>query len=122
MTVNGQQKPAPILAFLGAEPSPTSPTASKPMTQKKMNMLGIRMDCLSYEDMHRIFREWLSDKSGRSHSLALVNVNCCVSALLDKRLVQLYNGADLVGVDSMPFLRWARKFYNKKADRFYAPI
>jgi N-acetylglucosaminyldiphosphoundecaprenol N-acetyl-beta-D-mannosaminyltransferase len=91
------------------------------MTEKKMNMLGVRMDCLSYDDMHRIFREWLSDKSGRSHSLALINVNCCVSALLDKRLVQLYNGADLVGVDSMPFLRWARKFYNKKADRFYAP-
>ena len=87
----------------------------------KMNILGIDMDCLSYEDMHRIFREWLSEKESRSHTLALINVNCCVSALFDKRLVNLYNSADIRGVDGMPFLRWARAFYNKKADRFYAP-
>jgi len=87
----------------------------------KMNILGINMDCLSYEDMHRIFRKWLSDKESRSHTLALINVNCCVSALFDKRLVGLYNSADILGVDGMPFLRWARAFYNKKADRFYAP-
>jgi N-acetylglucosaminyldiphosphoundecaprenol N-acetyl-beta-D-mannosaminyltransferase len=86
-----------------------------------MNILGINMDCLSYDDMHRIFREWLSDKETRSHTLALINVNCCVSALFDKRLVNLYNSADILGVDSMPFLRWARAFHNKKADRFYAP-
>lgn len=87
----------------------------------KMNILGINMACLSYVDMHRLFREWLSDKESRSHTLALINVNCCVSALFDKRLVNLYNSADIAGVDGMPFLRWARTFYNPKADRFYAP-
>lgn len=87
----------------------------------KLNILGIDMDCLSYEDMHRIFNSWLSDKEARSHSLALINVNCCVSALCDKRLLSLYNSADVVGIDSMPFLKWARAFYNKKCDRFYAP-
>ena len=89
--------------------------------RSKMNILGINMDCLSYGDMHRIFNVWLSDKESRSHSLALINVNCCVSALFDKRLVNLYNTADIVGIDGMPFLRWARAFYNKNADRFYAP-
>jgi N-acetylglucosaminyldiphosphoundecaprenol N-acetyl-beta-D-mannosaminyltransferase len=89
--------------------------------QSKMNILGINMDCLSYGDMHRIFQVWLSDKESRSHSLALINVNCCVSALFDKSLVSLYNSADIVGIDGMPFLRWARAFYNKNADRFYAP-
>jgi N-acetylglucosaminyldiphosphoundecaprenol N-acetyl-beta-D-mannosaminyltransferase len=89
--------------------------------RSKMNILGINMDCLSYADMHQIFNVWLSDKESRSHSLALINVNCCVSALFDKRLVGLYNKADIVGIDGMPFLRWARAFYNKKADRFYAP-
>ena len=59
--------------------------------RSKMNILGINMDCLSYADMHRIFNVWLSDKESRSHSLALINVNCCVSALFDKRLVNLYN-------------------------------
>jgi len=88
---------------------------------KKMNMLGIKMDCLSYADMHATFRRWLANKESRSHSLALVNVNCCVSALFDKHLVKLYNSADMVGIDSMPFLRWARLFFNKKADRLYAP-
>jgi N-acetylglucosaminyldiphosphoundecaprenol N-acetyl-beta-D-mannosaminyltransferase len=91
------------------------------MMPNKMNILGINMDCLSYGDMHRIFDSWLSDKKSRSHSLALINVNCCVSALLDKRLLRLYNSADIVGIDSMPFLRWARAFYNKNSDRFYAP-
>jgi len=89
--------------------------------QNKMNILGISMDCLSYADIHRIFQNWLSDKESRSHSLALINVNCCVSALFDARLIDLYNSADIVGIDSMPFLRWARAFYKKNCDRLYAP-
>lgn len=87
----------------------------------RMNILGINMHCLSYEDMYPIFDKWLQDKTGRSHSIALVNVNCCVSTLLDPPLRALYNGADIVGIDSMPFLRWARAFYYKQSDRFYAP-
>ena len=87
----------------------------------KMNMLGIEMDCMSYADMYPIFDKWLSDKSTRSHSLALINVNCCVSALFDKGLRDLYNSADIVGIDSMPFLMWARLFYRRESDRFYAP-
>jgi N-acetylglucosaminyldiphosphoundecaprenol N-acetyl-beta-D-mannosaminyltransferase len=87
----------------------------------KMNILGVKMDCVSYEEMHSIFQSWLSDKGSRSHSLALINVNCCVSALFDRRLRSLYNSADLVGIDSMPFLRWARAFYKEECDRFYAP-
>lgn len=79
------------------------------------------MDCLSYGEMHRIFNKWLSDKESRSHSLALINVNCCVSALFDAQLIDLYNSADIVGIDSMPFLKWARAFYNRNCDRFYAP-
>lgn len=87
----------------------------------KMDMLGIKMDCLSYEEMYPIFDEWLSDKSSRSHSLALINVNCCVSALFEPSLRDLYNSADIAGIDSMPFLKWARAFHNKNSDRFYAP-
>jgi N-acetylglucosaminyldiphosphoundecaprenol N-acetyl-beta-D-mannosaminyltransferase len=89
--------------------------------QTKMNILGINMDCLSYADMHSIFKDWLSNKDSRSHSLALINVNCCVSALFDRRLRHLYNSADAIGIDSMPFLKWARAFYNKSSDRLYAP-
>lgn len=87
----------------------------------RMNILGINMHCLSYEEMYPIFDNWLKDKTGCSHSMALVNVNCCVSALFNPSLRKLYNSADIVGIDSMPFLRWARAFYYKKSDRFYAP-
>ena len=86
----------------------------------RMNMLGITMACMSYEDMFLIYDRWLSDKSSRSHALAVINVHICVSALFDKKLRDLYS-VDLAGIDSMPFLLWARAFYERASDRFYAP-
>lgn len=86
-----------------------------------MNILGINMNCLSYEEMYPIFDSWLSHKTTRSHGLAVINVHICVSALLDKSLRDMYNSSDLVGIDSMPFLKLARAFYKKDTDRFYAP-
>jgi N-acetylglucosaminyldiphosphoundecaprenol N-acetyl-beta-D-mannosaminyltransferase len=91
------------------------------MTVVKMNMLGINMDCLSYREMDAAFDCWLADKESQARNLALVNVNCCVSALFDKNLRDIYNSADMVGIDSMPFLKWARAFYKKDCDRLYAP-
>src|SRR6202142_539633 len=88
---------------------------------KKMNILGINMDCLSYEDMYPIYDDWLSDKASRSHCLAVINVHICVSSLLNRKLRDMYNSADLIGIDSKPFLRWARAFYHKKSDQFDAP-
>jgi N-acetylglucosaminyldiphosphoundecaprenol N-acetyl-beta-D-mannosaminyltransferase len=86
-----------------------------------MNIFGIDIDCISYEDMYPIFDRWLADKSTPSHTLALANVYTMVTALLDQRVRHIFDSADLVGIDGMPFLHWARLFYNKKADRFYAP-
>lgn len=88
---------------------------------KKMNILGINMDCLSYEEMYPIYDSWLSDKTSRSHCLAVINVHICVSALFDKKLRDLYNSADLIGIDSMPFLKWARRFYYGQSDHYNAP-
>ncbi len=48
-------------------------------------------------------------------------MNCCVSALFDQGLRRLYNSADMIGIDSMPFLKWARTFYYENSDRLYAP-
>lgn len=88
---------------------------------KIMNILGINMHCLSYEEMYPIYDNWLLDKGSRAHSLAVINVHICVSALFSKKLRDIYNAADLIGIDSMPFLIWARTFYKKNSDRFYAP-
>lgn len=86
-----------------------------------MNILGININCLSYEEMYPIYDSWLADKESRSHSLAVINVHICVSALFDKKIRDIYNSVDLAGIDGMPFLMWARAFYKKNSDRFYAP-
>ena len=91
------------------------------MKPNKMNMLGIYLDCISYKDMYNLFDQWLANKDSPSHTLSLVNVNCCVSALNEPKIREIYNSADIVGIDSMPFLKWARAFYNNESDRFYAP-
>jgi len=86
-----------------------------------MNILGINIKPLSYEDMFPVYDGWLANKNDRAHSLAVINVHICVSALMDKKLREIYNSVDLAGIDSMPFLLWARAFYRKDSDRFYAP-
>lgn len=86
-----------------------------------MNILGIHIKPLSYEEMFLIYDNWLADKESQSHTLAVINVHICVSALMKKSLRDIYNSADLVGPDGMPFLLWARAFYKKNSDRFYAP-
>ena len=88
---------------------------------KHLSILGIHMQCMSYADMFRLFDEWLAEKSPRAHTLAVINVQTCVKALLDRDLRRLYNDADLVGIDSMPFLWLARVSGCRDADRFYAP-
>lgn len=88
---------------------------------KKMNILGINMDCLSYDDMYPIYDDWLSDKTSRSHCLAVINVHICVSSLLNIKLRNMYNSADLIGIDSYPFVKWARTFYYRNSDHFNAP-
>ena len=89
--------------------------------RKTIRFLGLDLDCISYEDMFYTFDQWIKAPDHRGYSVALVNVNCCVSGLLDGEVRGVYQGADLLGVDSMPFLYFARLFKNRGADRLYAP-
>ncbi len=79
------------------------------------------MACMSYTDMYPIFDKWLSDKTSRSHCLAVINVHICVSSLLNSKLRDMYNSADLIGIDAYPFVKWARTFYYKWTDHLNAP-
>lgn len=88
---------------------------------KRMNILGLDLDCLSYEEMFDIFDNWLEEKNKPSHYISLINVFGAVSALLDQDLKNIYQKANLRGIDGMPFLHWARLFFYKNSDRFYAP-
>ena len=97
------------------------PTAARMEKTKHIRFLGLALACISYEDMFRQFDEWIVQSDTRGHSVAAVNVNCCVSGLLDARVRALYQQADLLGIDSMPFLHIARILKNPKSDRLYAP-
>jgi N-acetylglucosaminyldiphosphoundecaprenol N-acetyl-beta-D-mannosaminyltransferase len=91
------------------------------LTAKGIRFLGLSLQCISYRDMFRQFDEWVLQKDTRGHSVAAVNVNCCVSGLLNAEVRTLYQQADLLGIDSMPFLHVARLLKNKHSDRLYAP-
>jgi N-acetylglucosaminyldiphosphoundecaprenol N-acetyl-beta-D-mannosaminyltransferase len=88
---------------------------------KTIRFLGLDLHGISYQDMFRTFDQWINTPHCRGYSVALVNVNCCVSGLLDGEVRSVYQGADLLGVDSMPFLYLVRLFRNRAADRLYAP-
>jgi N-acetylglucosaminyldiphosphoundecaprenol N-acetyl-beta-D-mannosaminyltransferase len=88
---------------------------------KTIRFLGLSLHCVSYQDTFRQFDDWIRSRSNRGRSVALVNVNCCVSGLLDRNVRRLYQQADLLGIDSMPFLHIARLLKNKACDRLYAP-
>ncbi|HUP03470.1 MAG TPA: hypothetical protein VMU19_05750, partial [Bryobacteraceae bacterium] len=65
---------------------------------RTIRFLGLDLPCLSYGDMFRLFDAWLRQPAGRGRSVALINVNCCVSGLLDRRIRELYQRADLLGI------------------------
>jgi N-acetylglucosaminyldiphosphoundecaprenol N-acetyl-beta-D-mannosaminyltransferase len=90
-------------------------------TVKTIRFLGLSLHCVSYQDTFRKFDEWINGRTSRGHSVALVNVNCCVSGLLNRDIRRVYQQADLLGIDSMPFLHVARLLKNKASDRLYAP-
>ena len=69
---------------------------------KSMNILGISMDCLSYEQMHAAFDWWISDKTRPALSVALVNVNCCVSASRTRWCADAMPALDCVELTACP--------------------
>jgi N-acetylglucosaminyldiphosphoundecaprenol N-acetyl-beta-D-mannosaminyltransferase len=88
---------------------------------KTLRLLGLNLHCISYDDMFRVFDHWLRADSNKGFSVALINVDCCVSGLLDLRVRQVYQEADLLGVDGRPFLYLARVLRNTKSDQLCAP-
>lgn len=86
-----------------------------------VNFLGIGLDAITYEQLIKKIDEWLSDKSSRSHHIACVNAFCVTLAQENSRLAAIYNSADIVGPDGIPFVRWIRRFYKAECDRIAAP-
>jgi N-acetylglucosaminyldiphosphoundecaprenol N-acetyl-beta-D-mannosaminyltransferase len=85
------------------------------------NFLGIGIDPMTYEAMFARIEEWLRNKESRSHHIACINTYCITLALNDARLARIYNGADIVGADGVPFVWWIRRFLKASCDRLAAP-
>jgi N-acetylglucosaminyldiphosphoundecaprenol N-acetyl-beta-D-mannosaminyltransferase len=84
------------------------------------NFLGLGVRALTYEDLFTYVDNWLTDKRDRSHHIALINAFCAVSTLYDSRLARIYNGADLIVPDGMPFVYWLRAVLKKPCQQFDA--
>jgi N-acetylglucosaminyldiphosphoundecaprenol N-acetyl-beta-D-mannosaminyltransferase len=85
------------------------------------NFLGIGVDALTYREMFDRIDKWLANKHARSHHIACINAYNVTLALNNDRLTKIYNGADIVGADGMPFVWWIRTFRKVKCDRLAAP-
>jgi UDP-N-acetyl-D-mannosaminuronic acid transferase (WecB/TagA/CpsF family) len=80
------------------------------------NFAGVRVDALTTAEMLERFDAWLADKSGRARHVACMNAYCVSLALRDPDLRRIYNRADLALPDSMPFVRWIRRFVRAECD------
>lgn len=85
------------------------------------NFVGVGIEALRFQDMFDLIDSWLLDKSGRSRHIACVNAYCVALAKSDLSLREIYNSADIVGPDGMPFVKWMRRVLEVPCDRFYGP-
>lgn len=86
-----------------------------------VNFLGIGLNPITYEQLFTKIDQWTADKSGRSYHIACVNAYNIALSLSNEKLKRIYNSADVVGADGMPFVRWIRRINKKPCDRIAAP-
>ena len=87
---------------------------------KSYNFIGAQVEALTYQDLFDRVDRWISDKSSRSHHVAIINSNCATVAFQNKRVSDIYNKADLIGPDGMPFVYWLRWKLKMSCNQFDA--
>ncbi|RZK63717.1 MAG: hypothetical protein EOO85_30815, partial [Pedobacter sp.] len=88
---------------------------------KEVNFLGIGLNPITYDALFKKIDRWISDKDGRSYHIACVNAFNIALSLKNEKLKNIYNSADVVGADGMPFVRWIRTVNKQDCDRIAAP-
>lgn len=86
-----------------------------------VNFLGVGINPVTYEKLFTLIDKWSSDKTDRSYHIACINAYNIALSLKNERLRTIYNAADIVGADGMPFVRWIRRVNKKACDRIAAP-
>lgn len=92
----------------------------KNRSYRSYNFLGTEVEALTYQDLFDRVDQWISDKSSRSHHVAIINSHCATVAFQNKRVSDIYNKADLIGPDGMPFVYWLRWKLKMPCDQFDA--
>lgn len=86
-----------------------------------VNFLGVGLNPITYEQLFEKIDGWIANKEGRSHHIACVNAFNISLALGNEKLKRIYNSADVVGADGMPFVKWIRTINKQSCDRIAAP-
>lgn len=88
---------------------------------KKINFSGVEIEAITFNELLERVDGWVIKNNERSHHIACINAYCVSLALDDEYLQTIYNNADLVGPDGMPFVWWLRIFSRHSCDRLTAP-
>lgn len=84
------------------------------------NFIGTPVSALTYEIFFNFVNQWIFNKQGRSHHIAIINAHCAIEAFNNPRLSEIYSKADLIGPDGMPFVYWLRWALKQPCDQFDA--
>ena len=86
-----------------------------------VDILGVRMECLTFPQVHAAFDWWRGDKSRPALRVPLLNAAGSVAALRRPDVMGCYQKADIRFIDSMPFTALARRATGLPVDRMYGP-
>ncbi len=87
---------------------------------KGFNFIGIFTEALTYPEFFHYVDKWISDKSARSHHVAIINAYCATVAFQNNRVRKIYSKADLVAPDGRPFVYWLRWMLKRQCAQFDA--
>jgi N-acetylglucosaminyldiphosphoundecaprenol N-acetyl-beta-D-mannosaminyltransferase len=87
---------------------------------KGFNFIGTFTEALTYPEFFKYVDKWISDKSERSHHIAIINAYCATVAFQNHRVRNIYCKADLIAPDGRPFVYWLRWILKKSCEQFDA--
>jgi N-acetylglucosaminyldiphosphoundecaprenol N-acetyl-beta-D-mannosaminyltransferase len=89
-------------------------------SQKSFNFIGVDVEALTYPEFFNYVDRWIANKNVRSHHIAIINAYCATEAFRNPIVARIYNQADLIGPDGMPFVYWLRWALKRRCDQFDA--
>ncbi len=89
-------------------------------TNKVYRFLRTPVEAITYDMFLSKIDMWLGEKKSNSSHVALINAYCATLAFQDNRISRIYNEADLIVPDGMPFVYWLRFILKRPCDQLDA--